>query len=157
LRGQAIKGNEQATLLHSDLGQALAVLPLVACQQRQIEVLIQIAHMGLRDADLGGQVRVNLAVSGAVLPPPPANTHEDIIAIAGAREGNALPLCREQAHARACTGRVRTATRSAGHREDAIEHLHGLIPRQISAHDQRITAVRTGQEFRLIDHALLGV
>ena len=133
------------------------MLPLVARQQRQIEVLIQIAHMGLRDADLGGEVSVNLAVGGTVLLSPPANTHEHIIAIAGAREGDALPLCREQAHARARTCGMRTATRSAGNREDAIEHLHGLIPRQIGAQHQQVAAVRTGQDLRLIDNALLGV
>ena len=44
---------------------------------------------------------MNLAVGGAVLLPPPADAHEHIIAIAGARKGDALPLCREQAHARA--------------------------------------------------------
>src|SRR5207249_3566559 len=71
LRSQAVESHDQAALLLGNLGQAIAVLPLVARQQRQIEVLIQIAHMGLRDADLGGEVRVNLAVGGTVLLSPP--------------------------------------------------------------------------------------
>ena len=140
-----------------NLRQVVAVLPLVAGQQRQIDLLIQIAHVGLRDADLGGQFGVNLAVRGAGLLPPPANAHQHIIAIGGARKGDALPLGGQQAHARARTGRVRAATRSTGHREDAIEPLHGLIPRQIVAHHQQIAAMGTGQELRLINDALVGV
>ena len=100
---------------------------------------------------------MNLAIGGAVLLPPPANAHQHIIAIAGARKGDTLTRCGEQAHARPRTGRVRTAPRSAGNREDAIEHLHGLIPRQVGAHHQQIAAGGTGQEIRLIDNALLGV
>ena len=41
-------------LLRGNLGQAIAVLPLVAGQEWQIDLLIQIPHVGLRDADLGG-------------------------------------------------------------------------------------------------------
>jgi len=135
----------------------VAVLPLVAGQERQIDPLIQIAHVGRRDADLGGQVRVNLTVRGAVLLPPPANAYQHIIAIGGARKGEALTLCGKQAHTRARTGRVPTATGAAGHREDPVERLHSLIPCQIVAHDQQIAAVGTGQKFRLINQALLGV
>jgi hypothetical protein len=42
-------------------------------------------------------------------------------------------------------------------REDAIEHLHSFIPRQIVAHHEQIAAVGTGQELRWIDDALMGV
>ena len=73
-----------------NLGQAVAVLPLVAGQEWQIDLLIQIAHVGLRDADLGGQFGVNLAVRGAGLLPPPANAHEHIVAIGGAGRRDAL-------------------------------------------------------------------
>jgi hypothetical protein len=135
----------------------VTVLPLVAGQEWQIDLLIQIAHVGRRDADLGGQFSVNLAVRGAVLLPPPANAHHNVIAIGGARKGDALPLCGEQTHARAYTRRVRTAPRAAGNREDAIEHLHGFIPRQIVVAYQEVAAVGTGEEFRLIDNTLLGV
>src|SRR6266516_1655707 len=93
LRSQAIEGHDQAALLRGNLGQVVAVLPLVAGQERQIDLLIQIAHVGLRDADLGGQFGVNLAVRGAVLLPPPANAYQHIIAIGGARKGEALTLC----------------------------------------------------------------
>jgi hypothetical protein len=141
---QAVEGHDQAPLRRGDLGQVVVVLPLVASQQRQGEVLIQRAHVGLRDADLGGQFSMNLAVGGAGLLPPPAHAHQHLIALAGARKGDALPLCGEQAQARARTGRVRTAPRSAGHREDAIESLHGLIPGQIRAHHQQIATVGTG-------------
>ena len=105
----------------------------------------------------GGQFGVNLAVRGAVLLPPPANADEHIIAIGGARQGDALPLCGQQAHARARTGCVRTAPGATRHREDAIKHLHGLIPRQIVAHHQQVATMGTGQEFRLINDALVGV
>ena len=133
------------------------MLPLVAGQEGQIGLLIQIAHVGLRDADLGGQFGVNLAVRGVVFLAPPANAYQHIIAIGGARQGDALPLCGKQAHTRARTGRVPTATGSAGHREDAIEQLHGLIPRQIVAHHQQVAAMGTGEEFRLINDTLVGI
>ena len=48
------------------------------------------------------------------------------------------------------------ATWAAGDREDAIEHVHGFIPCQIVAHHQHVTAMGTGQEFRMIDETLLG-
>ena len=54
LRRQAVESHDQAALLHGNLGQAIAVLPLVAGQEWQIDLLIQIPHVGLRDADLGG-------------------------------------------------------------------------------------------------------
>jgi hypothetical protein len=79
-------------VLLGDLGQVVLVLPLVARQQRQIEVLIQIADVGRRNADLGSQCGVNFAVGGAGLLPPPANAHDDVIAIGGAGRRNALPL-----------------------------------------------------------------
>jgi hypothetical protein len=46
---------------------------------------------------------------------------------------------------------------SAGDRENAIERLHGLIPREIVAHYQHVAAMGTGQEFRMIDTALFRV
>jgi hypothetical protein len=45
----------------------------------------------------------------------------------------------------------------AYHREDAIEGLHGLVPRQIVAQGHKVAAVRTGVEFGLINEALVGV
>jgi hypothetical protein len=54
LRRQAVESHEQAALLRGNLSQAIAVLPLVAGQEWQIDLLIQIPHVGLRDADLGG-------------------------------------------------------------------------------------------------------
>jgi hypothetical protein len=157
LRSQAVESHDQAALLLGNLGEMVAVLPLVAGQERQINLLIQIGHVGLRDADLGGQFGVNLTVCGAGLLPPPANAYQHIIAIGGARKGEALTLCGKQAHTRARTGRVPTATGSAGHRDDAIECLHGLIPGEIVAHHQEIATVGTGHQFRLINHALLGI
>jgi len=47
LRRQAVERHDQATLLRGNLGEALAVLPLVAGQEGQIDLLIQIAHVGL--------------------------------------------------------------------------------------------------------------
>src|SRR5690349_7971611 len=98
-----------------------------------------------------------LTVRGAVLLPPPANAHDDVVAIGGAGRREALPLCREQAQARANTRGVRTATRSTCHREDAIEHLHGLIPSQIVTHHEQSATMRTCQELRVINAALVGV
>jgi hypothetical protein len=79
------------------------------------------------------------------------------LTIGRAGPGHALRFCCMQAHARARTGLVRTTPRSARHRQDAVERLHGCMPCQIMAHHQEITAVGTGQEFRLIHHALLGI
>ena len=67
------------------------MLPLVAGQEWHRALLIQIPHVGLRDADLGGQCGVNLAVCGAGLLPPPANAHDDVVAIGGAGGREALP------------------------------------------------------------------
>ena len=75
------------------------MLPLVAGQEGQIDLLIQIAHVGLRDADPRGQCSVNLTVGGAGLLPPPANVDDDVVAIGGAGRRDALPLCGEQAQA----------------------------------------------------------
>jgi hypothetical protein len=46
LRGQAVEGHDQAALLLGTLGEAIAVLPRVAGEEGQIDLLIQIAHMG---------------------------------------------------------------------------------------------------------------
>src|SRR2546426_7205772 len=70
----------------------VSVLTFVAGQQRQIELLIEIAHMGLGDAHLRGELQVNFAVRGAVLLAPPANPHQYLIAIGGARRSQALSL-----------------------------------------------------------------
>lgn len=91
MRSQAIEGHDHAALLRGHLGQAIAVRPVVASQEWQIDLLIQIPHVGLRDADLGGQFGVNLAVRGAGLLPPPANAHDDVVAIGGAGRRHALP------------------------------------------------------------------
>jgi hypothetical protein len=55
LRGQASQGHNHAALLLGNLGEAIAVLPLVASQEGQIDLLIQIANMGRREADPGGR------------------------------------------------------------------------------------------------------
>jgi len=157
LRRQAVEGHDQAALLLGNLGEASPVLPLVAGQEGQIDLLIQIAHVGHRDADPGGQCSVNLTVRGAGLLPPPANVDDDIVAIGGASRREALPLCGEQAQARADTRGVRAAPRSTRHREDVIEHLHGLIPCQIVARHEEVATMGTGQEFRVIDEALFRV
>ena len=123
-------------MLLRNLRQMVSVLTFVAGQQRQIELLIEIAHMGLGDAHLRGELQVNFAVRGAVLLAPPANPHQYLIAIGGARRSQALSLRGVQAHSKASTGRTRTATGPAGYRQGASERLHGLIPRQIVTHDQ---------------------
>jgi hypothetical protein len=91
LRNQAVEGHDHAALLLGNLGEAIAVLPLVAGEKWHIDLLIQITHVGLRDADLGGQFGVNLAGRGAGLLPPPANAHDDVVAIGGAGRRDALP------------------------------------------------------------------
>ncbi len=96
------------------LRQAIAVLALVTGHQRQIDVLIEVAHMGLRDIDLAREVGVNLAVGGVVVLPPPANANEHIVAVSGASKGNALGFRRQQAQLGACTRGVRAVTRAAG-------------------------------------------
>ena len=73
------------------------------------------------------------------------------------RKGNTLRFGGQQAQAGPRTRVVRTPTGAAGHREDSVERLHRLIPCQRVAHNQQIAAVGTGQEFRLINQALLGV
>jgi hypothetical protein len=52
---------------------------------------------------------------------------------------------------------MRTAAWSSGNRENVLERLHGLIPGEVVARDQEGTTMETGQPFRLIDDALLGV
>ena len=69
------------------------VLALMANQQRQIDLLIEIAHVGDRDVYLGSQLGVNLTVGGAGLLAPPANAHQYIITIGGARKRDALSFC----------------------------------------------------------------
>jgi hypothetical protein len=44
---QAVESHDQAPLLRSNLGEAIAVLPLVAGQEGQRDLLIQIAHVRL--------------------------------------------------------------------------------------------------------------
>jgi hypothetical protein len=41
--------------------------------------------------------------------------------------------------------------------QEAIERLHGFIPREVVPQDQEITAVEAGQQFRVINDALFGV
>src|SRR5258705_12902318 len=65
LRSQAVEGHDHAALLLGNLGQAIAVLPLVAGQEGQIDLLIQIAIIGLRDTDTGSEGSVQLAGRGA--------------------------------------------------------------------------------------------
>ena len=153
----AVEGHDQAAVLLGELGQAVSVLPLVARQKGQIDLLIQVAHMGLRDGDVDRQVGVNLSVGGVVLLAPPANAHDHIVPIGRARKRHPLCLGGEQAQGCTLTRRVGTAPRSAGYREDATQGLHGLVPCQIVAQHQQVTAVGTGEEFGLINDTLLSV
>ena len=100
---------------------------------------------------------MNLTIRGVGLLPPPANVDDDVVAIGGASRREALPLGGEQAQARANTCGVWAVPRSARHREDTIEPLHGLIPRQIVARHEEVATMGTGQELRVINHALVGV
>jgi hypothetical protein len=100
---------------------------------------------------------MNLAVRGAGFLAPPANVDDDVVAIGGAGRGEALPLCGEQAQARADSRGVRAATWSTRHREHTIESLHGLIPCQIVARHEEVATMGTGQEVRMIDEALFRV
>jgi hypothetical protein len=100
---------------------------------------------------------MNLAVRGAGFLAPPANVDNDVVAIGRAGRCEAVPLCGEQAQARADTRGVRTATWSTRRREDTIESLHGLIPGQIVARHKEVATMGTGQEFRVIDEALFRV
>jgi hypothetical protein len=100
---------------------------------------------------------VHLAVRGAVLRSPPGKAHHHILARGGARQGEALRLCCKQAHTRACTGHVRPVPGSTRSRKDTIERWHGLIPSKIVVHHEQIATVGTGQEFRVVEDALVGV
>jgi hypothetical protein len=120
-------------------------------------MLIEIAYMGFGDGELCGESEVNLAIGRALVLPQPANVHEDIIAIRGAGRREALGFSREQTHARARTRGMRAAAWSRGNGEEAIERLHGLIPREVVPHSQEVTAVEAGQQFRVINDALFGV
>jgi hypothetical protein len=157
LGGQAIEGDKPAPLLRGNLGQGVAVLTLVAGQERERELVREITHVGLREADLGGQCRVHLAVGSGVLIAPPAKAHQDIGARGRVRKGKTLRFGGQQAQACPRTRFVRTPTRAAGHREDPVERRHRLLPCQIVAQDQQVAAVGTGQECRLRNQALLGV
>jgi succinylarginine dihydrolase len=120
-------------------------------------VLIERAHRGFGDGEPGGEIAVHLALGRALVLTQPANAHEHIIAIRGTGRRQALGLSREQTHARARTRRVRAAARSRGNGEEAIERLHGLIPSQVVSHNQEVTAMEAGQQFRVINDALFGV
>jgi hypothetical protein len=120
-------------------------------------VLIKIAHMGFGDGEPCGEIEVNLAIGRALVLPQPANAHEHIIAIRGARGCQALGLSREQTQARPRTRGVRAAARARGNREAAIERLHGLIPSEIVPRNQEVTAVEAAQQFRSINDALFGI
>jgi hypothetical protein len=52
---------------------------------------------------------------------------------------------------------MRAAAWSCGNGEAAIECLHGLIPSEVVPHNQEVTAVEAGQQFRVINDALFGV
>ena len=47
-------------------------------------MLIEIAHMGFRDGESGGQVVVNFAIGRVLVLPLPAKAYQHIIAIRGA-------------------------------------------------------------------------
>jgi hypothetical protein len=113
--------------------------------------------MGFGDGEPARELGVNLAIGRTLVLPEPANAHEHIIAIRGARGGHALGHRREQTHARARTRRVRAAAGACGNGEEPIERLHGLIPGKIVPRHQEVTAVEAGQQFRLINDALFGV
>src|SRR5712692_9842178 len=113
--------------------------------------------MGFGDGEPGGEREVNLAIGRALVLPQPANMYEHIIAIRGAGRREALGLSREQTQARAWTRCLRAAAWSRGNGEEAIERLHGLIPHEVVPHNQEVTAVEAGQQFRVINDALFGV
>ena len=69
LRCEAIQGDDQAALLLGDLGQAPALLPLVTGEQGQIDVLIEIAHMGFGDGEPARELGVNLAIGRTLVLP----------------------------------------------------------------------------------------
>jgi len=96
---QAIQSEDQAALSLGDLRQTVPVLPLVAGQERQLHLLIQIAHMGHGDADVRRQLGMNLAGGGVVVRAPPAHAHKDIVAIGRVRKGNTLRCGGPQAQA----------------------------------------------------------
>jgi hypothetical protein len=52
---------------------------------------------------------------------------------------------------------MRAAARSRGNGEEASERLHSLIPSEVVPHNQEVTAVEAGQQFRVINDALFGV
>src|SRR5688572_6665823 len=118
---------------------------------------MEIAHMGRRDADVRAQIGLNLLVGGVVLLAPPANSHHHIAAIGGPRKRDALGLGRDQAQAGPLTGVMVTTPWSASHREHTTEGLHHLIPCQIVAKFEPVTTMGAGEEFGLINEALLGV
>ena len=47
MRSQAVESHDQAALLLGNVGQLVLVLPFVAGQEWQIDLLIKVAHMGL--------------------------------------------------------------------------------------------------------------
>src|SRR5215208_2359150 len=113
--------------------------------------------MSFGDGEPCGEREVNLAIGRPLVLPQPADVHEYIIAIRGAERREALGLSREQTQARAWTRCPRTAAWSRGNGEEAIERLHGLIPREVVPHNQEVPAVKAGQQFRVINDALFGV
>jgi len=153
----AVEGHEQAAVRRGDLGHAVSVLPLVARQKGQRDLLRQVAPMGLRPGDVGRPVGVHLSGGGVVLLAPPAKAHDHIVPLGSARKRH--PVCLGGAQAQGCTltRRVGTATRSAGYREDATPGLHGLGPCERVAQHQQVTAVGTGEACGLLNDTRLRV
>ena len=133
------------------------MLTRVAGQERERELWRERTHRGRREAALGGQGRVHLAVRGVGRLAPPGQAHQHLRALGGTRKGEARGRGCKEAQACARTGRARTVPRSAGYRPDTSERLHDLIPRQIVAHHQQVAPGGPGPECRLIAETRLGV
>jgi hypothetical protein len=87
---EAVQGNEHAALRLRDLGQAPALLLLVAGPPGSRVVRRARAPMGCREGESCGDGGVNLAGGRALGLPQPAHVHEAIIAIRGAGRRQAL-------------------------------------------------------------------
>ena len=126
------------------ISQAIAVLPRVAGQEWPRALVRQRPHVGRRDAALGGQCGVQLAVWGAGLLPPPAQAHDVIVRHRGSRRARGLaPPLTARAGASLHPGRAGSAPVDSQPRERARASARSY-PRQIVARHEQIATMGTG-------------
>jgi len=112
--GQAVEGDDQPAVLFSCLSQVIPVLSFVTGQQRQIDLPVEIAYVGLRNLNLGCEVGPNISVDFSSFLAQPPNAGQDIVVIGGAGESDPLPFRRQEPRVVLRTRRIGAVSGPAG-------------------------------------------